>query len=85
MEDQGEVRPSTTAEAKCKEEEGVVRVYPFGGFNEKGEPVSETGEVLEAGWDYVEEEYTEAHPINRRGPKGARWVSPPFVLNTNLF
>uniref|UniRef100_A0A803PBV0 Uncharacterized protein n=1 Tax=Cannabis sativa TaxID=3483 RepID=A0A803PBV0_CANSA len=54
-----------------------------------GEPVSEDSEVLVASRDYVEEKFPKARPINNRGPKGARWVSPPSVLAfkrlTNLY
>uniref|UniRef100_A0A803QJB2 Uncharacterized protein n=1 Tax=Cannabis sativa TaxID=3483 RepID=A0A803QJB2_CANSA len=46
----------------------------------EGVHISKTGEVLEAGQDYVEEECTEAHHINNKDPRGARWVSPPSIL-----
>uniref|UniRef100_A0A803Q7Z3 Uncharacterized protein n=1 Tax=Cannabis sativa TaxID=3483 RepID=A0A803Q7Z3_CANSA len=69
MEDQGEVRPDTTSEAK---EEGVARRMRLGGFNEDDKPVSKAGEILEAGEDYVNEEYTNAIPQRRQRVLGYR-------------
>uniref|UniRef100_A0A803P576 Uncharacterized protein n=1 Tax=Cannabis sativa TaxID=3483 RepID=A0A803P576_CANSA len=88
VKDQGDVRPATPSNAKGDKEEGVAVVLPFGGYNDEGEPVSKTGNVLEAGQDYVVEEYIEAHPLRRKGLPGGRWISPPFVATmtkmTNL-
>uniref|UniRef100_A0A803QDJ0 Uncharacterized protein n=1 Tax=Cannabis sativa TaxID=3483 RepID=A0A803QDJ0_CANSA len=86
VEDQGEVRPTTPSDAEGNEEEGVAQVLPFSGYNDDGEPVSEAGDVLEGGQDYVVEEYTEARPLRRNID---RWISPPSVMTmkklTNLF
>uniref|UniRef100_A0A803PB36 Uncharacterized protein n=1 Tax=Cannabis sativa TaxID=3483 RepID=A0A803PB36_CANSA len=77
IEDQGEVRPDSPSEA---EEGGVARPLHFGGYNEVGEPVSEAGDVLEEGDDYVTEKYIEAVPQRRQGAFRARRVSPLSIV-----
>uniref|UniRef100_A0A803QBG3 Uncharacterized protein n=1 Tax=Cannabis sativa TaxID=3483 RepID=A0A803QBG3_CANSA len=63
MDDQGEVRLGTPSEA---EEEGAAWRLPFGSFNEEGQLVFEVKEILEAGEDYVTEEYVETVPLRRQ-------------------
>uniref|UniRef100_A0A803P6D9 Uncharacterized protein n=1 Tax=Cannabis sativa TaxID=3483 RepID=A0A803P6D9_CANSA len=62
------------------EEEGAALPLRFGGYNKVWEPVSEAGDVLEEGEDYVTEEYTEAVPQRRQGASRAWWVSPPSII-----
>uniref|UniRef100_A0A803Q8N4 Uncharacterized protein n=1 Tax=Cannabis sativa TaxID=3483 RepID=A0A803Q8N4_CANSA len=54
-----------------------------------GESVSELGDVLVVGQDYVEEECEEAWPLTTKGKKGPWWVSPSSILTykrlTNVF
>uniref|UniRef100_A0A803Q2Y8 Uncharacterized protein n=1 Tax=Cannabis sativa TaxID=3483 RepID=A0A803Q2Y8_CANSA len=78
MEDQGEVFLDTSSEAK--HEEGAARRLSFGGFNKEGQPMSEAGEVLKAGEDYITEEYIEAISLRRQGTLRDWWVSPPSVV-----
>uniref|UniRef100_A0A803Q9J6 Uncharacterized protein n=1 Tax=Cannabis sativa TaxID=3483 RepID=A0A803Q9J6_CANSA len=68
VEDQGEIHHAISSDAEGDEEEGLAWMLLFGAYNDEGEPVSEAGDVLEAGQDYIVKEYTEEHPLRRRGP-----------------
>uniref|UniRef100_A0A803PHI4 Uncharacterized protein n=1 Tax=Cannabis sativa TaxID=3483 RepID=A0A803PHI4_CANSA len=63
IKDQGKVRPGSPSEAK---EEGVPQPLRFGGYNEAEELVSEVGDVLEEGDDYITEVYTDVVPQRRQ-------------------
>uniref|UniRef100_A0A803QH74 Uncharacterized protein n=1 Tax=Cannabis sativa TaxID=3483 RepID=A0A803QH74_CANSA len=77
VEDQDDDRPDRPSEA---EEEGVAQPLCFGGYNEAREPVSELGDVLVEGEDYITQEYAEAVPHRRQGVVRTRWVCPPSIV-----
>uniref|UniRef100_A0A803QPX6 Uncharacterized protein n=1 Tax=Cannabis sativa TaxID=3483 RepID=A0A803QPX6_CANSA len=84
VEDQSEVNASTPpfgdGDEVAEEKEEAPWVLSFGGYNEVGEPVSDFGDVLVLGQDYVKKEYEEARPMRTSERRVPQWVSPLSIL-----
>ncbi|KAF4351716.1 hypothetical protein F8388_019535 [Cannabis sativa] len=69
--------PPMKAKGKKKK---ASKTMLYRGYNEVGEPVLASSEVLNLNEDYVEEEFEEAHPMKIKDKKATRWILPPSTL-----